>query len=270
MDNILRFDLYHDRRFVLNLPVDVSAHMGFGEFLVADPLLNTLIISHGQGASQFTFMGNQIFTLDVQMVEDYYHIRILHPSERYQRIVMIDPGHGGRHPGAVRNNVRESDLVLSVTRKLLQLIANDGFIRAYTTRNSDVYVSLTDRAQMGNDVADMFVSIHFNAANSTAVNGTETYYRANSHDEFRALTSRRLAEIMHRNQLASLGTNDRQVRTANFAVLRYSTIPAVLLEPAFMSNPAEFARIQSTEFQWALARAIYNSMLEAFAFVPQR
>jgi len=269
-EHVSRFDMYHQRRFILQLPVDVSRHLGFGEILVADALLHSMTISHSQGATQFTFTGNQIFTLDIQRDDNYYFIRMMHPSERYSRIVVIDPGHGGHQPGAVRSGVRESDMVLAITNKLLQLIENDGFIRAYTTRNSDVYVSLRDRAEMGNDVADMFVSIHINAARNTSAHGIETYYRANMHDEFRTLTSRMLADIMHRNKLTNLGSNDREVRTANFAVLRYSTTPAVLLELGFMSNPAEFARMQSTEFQWNAARAIYNGMLEAFTFVPQR
>ena len=276
-DYVQRFDLYHTRQFVLWLPINAMDHIGFGDMLIADPLLRTIsIIHHGDFGTHLVFNGNQIFTLDLQEEEEYYVIRVMHPREWYSRIVILDPGHGGRDPGAVRSGVRESDLNLAVTRKVLQLIENDGLIRAYTTRNSDVHlhdvpaVDLRMRPELGNHIGDMFVSIHFNASTNTNANGIETYYRPSTIDDFRLLSSRRLADIMHRHKLNNLGSNDRHVRDANFAVLRYSTIPAVLLEIGFMSNPAEFARIQTTEFQWQAAWAIYQGILEAFLWVPER
>ena len=272
---IFRIDLYHNRQLTLHLPIDASEHIGFGEMLIADSFLQSVSIFHA-GTTQLIFNGNQIFTLDLREDDDYYIIRVLHPRERYSRIVVLDPGHGGRDPGAVRGGVREADLNLAVTRKLLQLIESDGFIRAYTTRNADVHLGeyqvadLRARANFSNALGDLFISIHFNASRNTAAHGVETYYRPSAHDDFRMLTSRQFAEIMHRHKLTTLGSNDREVRSANFAVLRYSTIPAILLELGFMSNPAEFARIQTPEFQWAAARAIYNTLLESFLWIPYR
>ena len=276
IEHVVRNDLYHSRTFTLWFPVNGMDHLGFGEKLIADAFLRSVNISHTGQGTQLTFNGNQIFALDLQEDDDYYIIRVMHPRERYSRIVIIDPGHGGRFPGAVRDGIREADLNLAVTHKLLQLIEADGFIRAYTTRNTDVHFSsdhATDlrlRSEFGNHIGDIFISIHFNAATGTHVHGTETFFRESVHDNFRALSSRRLAENMQRHKLAVLGTHDREARPANFAVLRYSTIPAALLEIAFMSNPAEFARIQTPEFQWMAARAIYNGLLESFALIPAR
>ena len=265
-----RFDMYHQHQFVLALSMDASAHLGTGEVLIGDPLVRSMTLNHTAGGTQLIFNGNQIFTLDVQEDAEHYTIRIMHPRERYQRIVVLDPGHGGRQPGVVRDGIRESDMVLQVTQKLLQLIEADGFIRAYTTRNSDVYVSLADRARLGNNTGDLFLSIHINSSTNIAAHGIETYFRANSLDNFRSLTSRNFADIIHRNKLVTLGSNDRGVRTANFVVLRYSTIPAVLVELGFMSNAAERERITGTEFQWQAARALYNGLLEAFLHLPTR
>ena len=265
-----RFDMYHQRQFILSLPVNAMDLLGFGEMLIADTLLRSVTIAHSTHNTQLIFNGNQIFTLDLQEDEEHYIIKVMHPRERYRHIVIIDPGHGGRDPGAVRNGIRESDLNMLVTNKLLQLIEADGFMRAYTTRNSDVHVGLADRAHFGNGIGDIFVSIHHNAASGTHVHGIETYFRESTHDAFRLLTSRNLADIMHRHLLITLGSNDREVRSANFAVLRYSTIPAVLLELGFMSNAQEFARINTPEFQWQAAWAIYNALLEAYLWVPGR
>jgi len=270
LTSVARHDMYHQQRFILTLPINVSAHLGFGDIIIADPLLNSLSLVHNAAGTQLVFNGNQIFTLDIQQQDEYYTIRIMHPRERYQRIVVIDPGHGGRDPGAVRYGIRERDVVLQISQKLLQLIEADGLIRAYTTRNSDVFVTLEDRARMANTVGDMYVSIHINAARNTTAHGIETYYRANAHDNFRALTSRNLADIMHRHALVNLGSNDRGVRSANFAVLRYSTVPAVLMELGFLTHAEERARINTPEFQWQAARSIYAGMLEGFLWIPDR
>jgi len=265
-----RFDQYHHQQFILSLPVNAMELLGFGEVLIADALLRSVTIAHSTHNTQLIFNGNQIFTLDLQEDEENYIIRVMHPRERYRQIVIIDPGHGGHQPGAVRNGIRESDLNMLVTNKLIQLIEADGFIRAYTTRNSDVFVGLSERAHFGNSIGDIFVSIHHNSVTGTHIHGIETYYRESVHDAMRLLTNRNLADIMHRHLLFTLSSNDREVRSANFAVLRYSTIPAVLLELGFMSNPQELARMNTPEFQWQAARAIYNALLEAYLWVPAR
>ena len=276
LSQVSRFDLYHQNTFILWLPVDAYEHIGFGEKLIADTLLRSVDIVNGGHGTQMIFSGNHIFTLDLQADEHYYIIRVLHPREKYPRIVILDPGHGGRFPGAVVGNVREADMNLAVMRKLIQLINADGFMRAYTTRNSDKDFD-TDRAtdlrlrsQWGNHLGDVFVSIHHNAARSSHTNGIETFYRENIHDSFRQLSSQNFAQILQRNKLNVLGSYDREARSSNFAVLRYSTLPAVLTELGFMTNPTEFARMQTQEFQWQAAQAIYNALLESFMWIPMR
>ncbi|MCL2014893.1 MAG: N-acetylmuramoyl-L-alanine amidase [Defluviitaleaceae bacterium] len=264
------FDDYHQRRAILTLPVMANDHLGFGTKMVGDMMLQSVSILHGLNHTQLVFEGNQIFSLVFEEDEENLTIRVLHPRMRYSRIVMLDPGHGGHDPGAVRGTVRESDLNMQIMQKLQMLIDADGIIRAYTTRNTDVFVPLVERAAMGNVIADIFVSIHHNAANNAGIHGLETFFLTSEIDNFRTLTNRNLADIMHRNLLMMLGSADRGVRPANFSVLRNSHIPAVLLELGFMSNSGELARMQTEEFQWQAARAIYNSLLEAFAMIPAR
>ena len=277
LNHVVRSDLYHQRQFILTLPVNATDHLGFGEILIGDALLRSVTIStFGQNNTQLIFNGNQIFTLDLQENNDYYIIRVMHPRERYRQIVIIDPGHGGRFPGTVRNGIREADLNLAVAQNLIQLIEADGFIRVYTTRNSDMHFSevigedLRIRAEFGNSFGDIFISIHHNSVTGTHVHGVETYYRENALDSARSLTSRNLADIMQRHKLMGLESNDRGVREANFAILRHSTIPSALLELGFMSNPDEFARMMTSEFQWQAAHAIYNGLQESFLWIPAR
>ena|GEM_PF-352540 len=270
-------DLYHQQRYTLHLPINAHEHLGFGEFVIADHLLTSMQIVHMGGVTELVFNGTQIIALDMYENDYYYFIRIMHPREKYPRIVVIDPGHGGIRPGAVRGGVRESDLNLAVTRKLIQLLERDGFIRAYTTRNSDINLApdnSTDlglRPAMGNAVGDVFLSIHHNASTNLNANGVETYYFATVHDQFRNFSSRNFADILQRHKLSELGSNDRGVISRNFAVLRYSTIPAALVELGFMSNTEELARITTTEFQWQAAHALNNALRETFiVYTPPR
>jgi N-acetylmuramoyl-L-alanine amidase len=176
----------------------------------------------------------------------------------------------------VHNGIRETDLNMLVMEKLLHFIEADGFIRAYTTRNTDRHfdenlaTDLLMRSHFSNAIGDLFISIHHNSVGSPGVHGLETYYRESPQDEFRVMPSRLLAEIMHRHLLGALGSHDREVRSANFSVLRNSNIPAVLLELGFMSNPAELARMNTPEFQWQAARAVYDALLEIFAIYTPR
>ena len=275
--NIRHSDLYHQRRYVLHLPINAHEHLGFGEFMIVDHLLTSMQIVHMGGVTELVFNGTQIIALEMSENDYYYFIRIMHPREKYPRIVVIDPGHGGIRPGATRAGIRESDLNLQVTRNLIQLLHRDGFIRAYTTRNSDINLApdnATDlglRPAMGNAIGDVFLSIHHNASTNLNANGVETYYWATVHDQFRSFSSRNFADILQRHKLSELRSNDRGVISRNFAVLRYSTIPAALVELGFMSNAEELARINTSEFQWQAAHALNNALRETFVtYTPPR
>jgi len=185
------------------------------------------------------------------------------PRESGSRVVIIDPGHGGR-PGAVQNGVRAADLNLLIAEQVIRLIEECGYMTVYTTRTADYIVSLYDRAQFANQHGNIMVTIHHNSWHTPYVNGVETFYRPNEFDDQRSLTSQNLARIMQRQVLDHTGRNDRGSRTGEFAILRYSQIPSVIIEVGFMSNPQEFATLTSAEYQLWVAQAIYEGLLEAF------
>jgi len=272
MDNLLHSDLYLQRQYILTLPQNASEHLGYGEFRIFDNLLRSVMIEQtSSGNTQLIFNGARVISVDLQEDEEYYHIRIILPRERYSRIVVLDPGHGGRDPGAVRNGVRESDINLIVAFKVAELLENEGSVRVYMTRDTDVYVSLGERARFSNEVGDIFVSIHHNAASNIYAHGVETFYLESVSDNSRTLTNRKLADIMQRQLLYYTGRNDREVRRANFSVLRNTTSPATLVEIGFMSNSYELAAIVTPEYQWKASYAIFYGILEAFElYAPSR
>ena len=192
----------------------------------------------------------------------------------YKNVVFLDPGHGGRDPGAVYNGLREKDLNMSIYRKLRSELEKLGYT-VLTSRDSDVYVDyVTERSEMVNKTdADLFISIHFNATGVPGANrsGVETYIyepdddikpRINkvAHDDPTRLSeSKRLADNIHNSIVSVAGANDRGVHGSNYAVLRETAKPAVLLELGYMDSP-EYKKISDDKYQNKLVEGIVTGL----------
>jgi N-acetylmuramoyl-L-alanine amidase len=170
-------------------------------------------------------------------------------------LVVIDPGHGGKDPGAIGiGGLREVDVVLPIGLQVARLLEQQG-VQVVLTRSADYFVELPGRVAIANRVnADIFVSIHANAvANRPDVSGLETYYLSNG------LT---LARFIHNSILQSLGINDRGVRRARFYVLRHSDMPSVLVETGFVTGLDDSARLATPAYQSQMAEAIARGILQ--------
>ena len=192
----------------------------------------------------------------------------------YKNVVFLDPGHGGRDPGAVYNGLREKDLNMSIYRKLRSELEKLGYT-VLTSRDSDVYVDyVTERSEMVNKTdADVFISIHFNATGVPGANrsGVETYIyepdedikpRINkvAHDDPTRLSeSKRLADNIHNSVVSVAGANDRGVHGSNYAVLRETIKPAVLIELGYMDSP-EYKKISDDKYQNKLVEGIVTGL----------
>ncbi|WP_100400316.1 N-acetylmuramoyl-L-alanine amidase [Bacillus sp. FJAT-44742] len=167
--------------------------------------------------------------------------------------IAIDPGHGGRDPGAEANGLQEKEIALDVGLRVQEKLESAG-ANVIMTRTTDVYVSLQDRATIANNAdASSFVSIHTNAFNSEA-QGTETYHYPGSED------GERLAEAIQEEMLAALETNDRGVKDARFSVLRNTTMPAALAELAFTDHPDDAEKLRSNTYRERAADAIVRGL----------
>ena len=192
----------------------------------------------------------------------------------YKNVVFLDPGHGGRDPGAVYNGLREKDLNMSIYRKLRSELEKLGYT-VLTSRDTDVYVDyVTERSEMVNKTdADVFISIHFNATGVPGANrsGVETYIYepdpditprinkvAHNHP-IRLSESKRLADNIHNSVVSIAGANDRGVRGSNYAVLRETVKPAVLLELGYIDSP-EYKKISDDKYQNKLVEGIVSGL----------
>ena len=199
---------------------------------------------------------------------------------KYTKTVFLDPGHGGRDPGAVYYNTNEKDLTMQVYKKLRKELEGLGYT-VLSSRDSDVYVDfITERSKMVNSTnSDIFISIHFNASGNPASNrsGIQTYsyeedsgYRAkinpywHNHPD-RISESNRLAADIHSSLLAETGAKDAGLLQSSFAVLRETDKPAVLLELGYIDNFNENQQIRSDAYQNRLVAGIVKGIQKYYA-----
>lgn len=175
------------------------------------------------------------------------------------KIIVVDPGHGGSDPGAVYSNVNEKDLNLDIALRLKQLLEESG-ARVLMTRESDIYVNLYTRADIANQVgADLFVSIHNNASTNASTSGTMTLYYPSPEKKV-------LAKILQKAVVETLGLPDLGIsERPNLVVTRETKMPSALVEVAFMSNQKDLALLQTEEFRQRAAEGIYKGILMYFS-----
>ncbi len=196
------------------------------------------------------------------------------PSHPVRHIV-IDPGHGGKDVGALRGRYREKDLTLSIAKRVRSRLIRAGY-RVTLTRHTDIALTLSQRAALAKALkADLFLSIHINAAENSSVCGIETFAMTPAgapsstntklektfHPGNRCdINNLALANMIHRYMLGRTGGTDRGVKRARFQVLREITMPGVLIECGFISNPAEVRRMATAEYQEKLAKGIADGV----------
>lgn len=191
------------------------------------------------------------------------------PSIRGTRIV-IDPGHGtdpeGLDPGAIGpGGTMEKDVNLAISLKLADLLRAAG-ATVYLTRSGEIIpYCLAERAYYANDVnADIFISVHANASLSSDKSGTATFFYApgGNHLGEQRGERQRLANSIQKALVAAIGRKDLGIQESNFSVLRNTSMPSVLVEVAFISNPAEEKLLAAPAFQARAAQGIFNGINE--------
>ncbi|WP_346206827.1 N-acetylmuramoyl-L-alanine amidase [Caldifermentibacillus hisashii] len=170
--------------------------------------------------------------------------------------IFIDPGHGGSDPGAVANGLKEKDLTLTISKKILSLLSNYD-VSIKLSRTGDTYPSLSERAKMANDWgADYFVSIHINSGGGT---GFESYVYTSVNSATVAYQNVIHAEIIK----AIGGVKDRGKKRANYAVLRETNMPAILTENLFIDNANDAKKLRQDSFLNQVAQGHVTGLVKA-------
>ena len=214
--------------------------------------------------------------------------------------IIIDPGHGGKDPGAVGyRGTKEKDIVLDVSKRLARKIQRNSKTKVILTREEDIFLRLQDRTKFANaNEGDLFISIHTNASEDRRASGFETFLigpnkneaavrvaaRENAALELEGFSGKKLtnedlikatiaqsAFAAKSEEFASLVQNeikkrvqskDRGVKQAGFYVLMGASMPNVLIELGFISNPNEEKKLNSSSYRDMLATSIYYAVLK--------
>jgi N-acetylmuramoyl-L-alanine amidase len=210
---------------------------------------------------------DQVYELSQDYEEGSLYLDFIDPHELYDKIVVIDAGHGGRAPGAVKLGVKEKDIDLAIVLQLKKILETDtDSIGVYYTRTSDANPTLGQRVDLANKVnADLFISIHNNAepnGNFSSTRGTQVMY---SESDDSALSSQKLAQICLEEVTDSLGSRRSELLEGDdIYIIRNSEVPVALIEVGFMTNYNELEKLQSKKYQKAAAKGIYNAIKRAF------
>ena len=203
-------------------------------------------------------IGEKVYIVEIYVPSEISKVNLesrgAQPRGYYK--VFIDAGHGGTDPGALGYGYRESDLNLQVAKKVESKLKSKG-IDVKMSRNSDIFYSLSERAEMANDYgADAFVSIHQNSAEAKSANGIETYYNRKKEED------RPLSNDIQKQVISQTGANNRGVKNAEFTVLVKSKMISALVECGFITNELEVKKLSDSSYQDKLATGIANGIEE--------
>lgn len=179
------------------------------------------------------------------------------PEEPGVPTVFLDPGHGGADEGCQREGVQEKTINLAIAKIAKSQLEALGY-RVILSREEDVYMAKEDRVKEANESgADIYVSIHQNAADETDVSGMEVWYDGT--DTTR--DNKRLALLIRQQTARSIGTAERELRgDADFHVTGSTVMPACLIETGFLSNPEERELLLTEEYQTKIASGITSGI----------
>ncbi|WP_214741494.1 N-acetylmuramoyl-L-alanine amidase [Exiguobacterium sp. s48] len=177
------------------------------------------------------------------------------PSTSTGTVIVLDPGHGGKDPGATNGSLYEKTIVLDVTKRVEAYLRSKYNYTVRLTRSTDVYLTLDERVAAAKSLrGDLFVSVHVNAAGSSAAKGLETYYSSQSAHSAR---SRVLASNIQSNLTGKMsGMSNRGVKTANYYVITYNTVPSALVELGFISSPTDLTYLRSNTSRQQMAEGV--------------
>ena len=214
------------------------------------------------------------------------------------KTIVIDAGHGGKDPGAVGyRGTKEKDIALDVAKRLEKKLTKNMDIKVVMTRDEDVFLRLSERTKIANENnGSLFISIHTNAAEDRRASGFETFLIGLNKNEYAAKVAARenavlelegksgqeltgedliqatiaqaafasssetFADMVQKEIKKRVQSRDRGVKQAGFVVLARASMPNVLVELGFISNPAEEKKLRSPQYRDQLATAIYRAV----------
>ncbi len=248
--------------FTATFPTE-NADIGEGILDINDEHLDSLEVRDNRnGTTSLIFTGNPdneylIYTRESGDTA----ITVIKPATVGQKLVVIDPGHGGTASGAAYGDLIERDINLDMAKRMDSLLKEKG-VETYLLRSENTNVDNYERAYIANMLgAKLYISIHNNGTNSKKTDGTMTLYCPSNK---KGLTGKDLAQIVQDDMLSMLKTTNRGLRSRpDLIVLRETNMPAVIAEVAFLTNASDRALLRRDDFRQKAAQSLCNSAIKA-------
>lgn len=262
INRIQHKDMYLDKYYELVLPGDYKGVYGYGTLNVDTGKVKSIQISKQGNQTVIRFNQNVINAYTVKDTGNFYEITAKNPKEVYNRVLLLDAGHGAKDPGTSGNGLIEKNMALTMALKVEQYLQANSDIKVYMTRKTDVYPDNPSRARTANEIADFMVSIHMNSGPASAT-GSETLYAPHSNEVAGKLTSIQAAQVMQNHLATAVGSANRGLKKReDILILNSTKVPAVLLEVCFLTNAGDALKISNPAKQDQIAKAIGDGIIQ--------
>lgn len=243
----------------------------------ANDIAQEIIIETSYDVEASSYTTEIVIQLDdvyVHLVEEddnYFYIELKKPKEVYDKVLVIDAGHGGKDGGALsaRKDVFEKNINLDILLKLKELLDKED-IKVYYTRMIDETIFLRPRVNLANSVkSDFFISIHCNSSTSKGPSGTEIYYYDK---ESNGVKVKDLATISSEEMDKAISLKKRgivKMQDDDIFILKKAEVPAVIIEVGYMSNNNDLNYMNNNDNRKNIADGVYNSIMRAYEELMQ-
>ncbi|HHU75112.1 MAG TPA: N-acetylmuramoyl-L-alanine amidase [Clostridiales bacterium] len=207
-----------------------------------------------------------VYCYTIHDTENHFYIELKKPEDVYDKILVIDAGHGGKDAGAlsIGEEYYEKNINLAIMLHLKEMLDKEN-IKVYYTRLGDDKVFLRPRVELANSVnCDFFISIHNNANVISSPSGTEVLYYDR---EVKGVNQRKLASIFLDELDQAIPLPSRwiiEMKKDDVFVLNHATVPAILIEVGYLTNPYDMKFLSKTENQKLVAQGIFNGIMRAY------
>ena len=230
-----------------------------------DTLLS-LALEEEDGKQEIVLEFNSVYEVTVTEDEEFVYLSLVRPYEKYDKIIVLDAGHGGNDPGTNGGGATEASVNLAVVQYAKEILDERDDIKVYYTRLNDTLPDLSTRVEFANALhADMLISVHCNHNPVRSINGVEVLYSKLQEGE--KLTSYDLAGFCLDEVSTATGLKKNKLveRSSNLHIMKYCTMPSALIEFGYMSNRGDLNIILTEEAKRACAEAICRAVDAAYA-----
>ncbi|MEN0661117.1 N-acetylmuramoyl-L-alanine amidase [Caldifermentibacillus hisashii] len=241
--------------------LNVRSGPGTGYQIIGKLTYGSAILVTGQSGTWYaiTYNGKTGYVSSAYVIDQPTQTTPPNQQLSKKKTIAVDAGHGGSDPGASGNGLVEKDITLDVATRLQKYLTDGGY-KVVMTRNNDTYISLDERVNYAvKQGADIFISIHVNSYTGNSANGSESYYYNGGNH---ATESKQLATFMQKRLINELDTTNRGVKTNTYRVLKTNTIPATLVELAFITNSEDAKKLGSATYRDKAAHALYLGVID--------